>query len=296
MALKESAYIFYTFTNCISDLEFLQITCNEFGLYLYVEENRKTANYMISGKTFVIDIFYEREEETCTEEGEDAQSIGSSVMQIGKEQVEAAFQRIKKVGISLLEEEWSSYFKLCTFSFMFHLKNKDYYNAYRLISSIIKYDSEEENAGFSEIIRKLKLIESTQCGPLDYSFLHHVPLVHHKIDSESKLNNSLGIFSCINESGRENLYNITDIKNIPLIDVLVDVIIEMFIYGIEISIEERVIISACINKEKCCIEVDGRGQVIVDGVVDRYRTLLFKRTSSLYHVICETGVEVAHTV
>ncbi|KFG26848.1 uncharacterized protein NESG_01004 [Nematocida ausubeli] len=296
MVLKDSAYIFYTFSNCMNDLEFLQMMCNEFSLHLYVEENRKTANYMISGKTFVIDIFYEREEEIHTEEGEDAQSIGSSVVQIGKERVETVSQRIKKVGISLLEEEWSAYFTICTFSIMFHLKNKDYYSTYKLIQNVIQYDSEEDQSGFALIIKRLKALEEKGVSPLEYSFLHHKPVMRHIINSTGRLYTSLGVFSWIEDDSTQKLYNLTDLREIPLNSTVIDIIIEMFIYGVKITIGKGVVVNAYVDSNCFQVEVGEDGYVLVNNEIDRYRTLLLKRTNSLYHVLCETGLEVEYIV
>lgn len=295
MAWKDYAYTFYTQTNSINDLEFLQLLCNDFSWHLYAEENRKGANYMISEKTFVIDIFYERDEEgSPSEEVEDTQSMGSSVIQIGKERVESVYRAIKKVDISLIEEEWSFYFRICTFSVMFHLKNRDYYNIYRLMRNLQKYDTEEED-GFGQIIRRLKDISERTGKRVEYSFLTDRPVVYHEIDTDSTLYKSLGLFSYV-EGDQYRIYNrriesVSEIEEVQN-ELYVSLLIEMMVYNIEVELTGTVIIPARIDGRECTVEVAADGYVLVDGEVDEYRTLLLKRTESMYHVIRETEVEV----
>lgn len=296
MGWRDCAYVFYTYTNCINDLEFLQILCDEFSWHLYAEENRKGANYMISGKTFVIDIFYERdEEEDILEEDKDTQSMGSSVIQIGKERVESVYRVIKKVDISLIEEEWSSYFKICTYSVMLHLKKKEYYNVYRLMKNIQKYDTEDED-GFGSIVQKIKKISEGGKRQADYSFLLHKPVVYHKVDTKSPLYDALGMFSSVEEDGLYRIYN-RIVKDSGEIDEIgkklcLNVIIEMMIYNIEIVLDDNIVIPGRIDEKEKRIEVTLDGYVLVDGEIDKYRSLLLKRTESMAHVIRETEIEV----
>ncbi|KAI5191311.1 hypothetical protein NEMIN01_1470 [Nematocida minor] len=295
MGWKDYEYAFYTYTDCISDLEFLQLLCDEFSWHLYAEENKQGANYMISGKTFVIDIFYEREEkENQQDDGEDAQSMGSSVIQIGKERVESIYRAIKKVDISLIEEEWSSYFRIFTFSIMLHLKNREYYNVYKLLKNLLQYDTEEEHKGFGSVIKELKGVEGHGVESVDYSFLQHKPVRYHRINSTSRLYSMLGLFSYVQPDYTYKLYNLSDVENKLENSTHVEIIVEMLLYNVDISIEkENIVINGKINGEYCRVEINSDGYVLVDGTVDKYRTLLLKRTESMYHVIRETEIEVS---
>lgn len=292
MDWKDCAYIFYTYTNCINDLEFLQLLCNDFGLHLYAEENKKGTNYMISGKTFVIDIFYERKEKVVQDYIEDTQSLGSSVVQIGKERVENIYSAIQNVSLSLMEEEWSSYFRIFTLSIIFHLKNKDYHSTYNLIKNLLKYDKEEEAEGFPALVNQLKELSEKIVYPIEYSVLLHKPIALHSVKSSGKLFDLFGLFSCIEQDYTHSLYNLQKIEEIPTNPVHVNIIIEMLTYNIDIKIEDKIIISGSINGRKCKIEIRDDGYILVDGEIDRYRTLLLKRTESMYHVIRETEIQI----
>ncbi|KAH9386216.1 uncharacterized protein NEMAJ01_1112 [Nematocida major] len=293
MEWRSIAYAFYAQTNCINDLEFLQIVCDEFSWHLYAEESKKGTNYMISGKTFVIDIFYEREEEDAqTEDAEDTHSVGSSVIQIGKERMESVYRNIKSVSLSLIEEEWSGYFKLCTFSIMHHLKNKDYYNAYKVLSSLVKYDTEDEAAGFGSIVQRLKSIAEADAVKVGYSFVRDMPVAYYSIESTGVLCKEVGLFSYVQPDHTRRLYNISREEEIPKSTLCIDVIIEMLIYNIEVCIESSISMEGKIDGVLCRIEVREDGFILVNGNIDTYRTLLLKRTDSMYHVIRETGIEI----
>ncbi|KAI5180328.1 hypothetical protein NEOKW01_0632 [Nematocida sp. AWRm80] len=321
---KEYFYTFGTYSKTLTDLEFLQSVCQECSLHLYVEENRTGRNYMISGSTFVIDILYSKEEIEVfpSDKGiSDGMSVGSSVLQIGKEKIESVVDKeVEKISLSLIEESWSKSLPLVINSLTILLRKKEYTCVSRVIKSLLAYDKEEtdkENKGFGAIIEKSKGLEKqlgNKIGSLgasvDYSFLSHAHVLYWYSDTSSEA----VVYTILTDSNRTILhgeeYSLDEMKR--LIDTLKESSVSWSV--ISESLSHSIPMKIIIDKKKIhsifgkiededdvpesILELSGliegvlkkvyilsTGYIWIDGAIDKHRSILLKRTESIKHVM-----------
>lgn len=326
----ECLLLFYSLSKCANDLEVIQVLCTRYMLQLYVEESKSTINYLISGKTLVIDMSYAKKQEYCINEDRtmgDTQSIGSSIVQVGKEKQEIEVlspenKKLKEIKLTLLEEKWSVYFKLFTTRLFMYFRSKEYDKAGELIHHLLQYDK-EEGRNFAAVVNELTSLEkeigatismlesTTQFNwQLNYSLIDHKPclifspggipgllsatiLVSATIEGTNPLR--FRFFSeYMNEDSMMDMC--ARLRRDPVVFHLLS---ESHIYGIPVQVKKTekdtgVILTfvAEIDKVDSHIQINGDLEVMVDGVLDKHKTLILKRTESLNHVIWHTNLEV----
>lgn len=321
----ECLLLFYSLSKCANDLEVIQALCTRYMLQLYIEESKSSINYLVSGKTLVIDISYAKNQESSINEDwaiGDTQSIGSSIVQVGKEKQEIEVhspenRRLREIKLNLLEDKWSVYFKLLTTRLFMHFRSKEYDRAGELVHHLLQYDKEEgrnfaavanELAGLEkELGASISTLESrTQFRwQLNYSLMRHKPClilrpdggVPSFVSATIEAIDPLRFRFFSEEMGIDSVIDMcASLRGDPVVFHLLS---ESHVHGIPVRVEKTekdvgitLNLVAEIDKAYSHIQINGDLEVMVDGVLDRHKTLILKRTESLSHLIWHTGIEV----
>ncbi|OAG29389.1 hypothetical protein NEDG_00522 [Nematocida displodere] len=320
-AWGENFFMFCSETKQTTDLEFLQSLCGKCGLLLYVDESKTGANYMISGKTFVIDIIYGivgnapmKEEKIAS----DTLSVGSGAYHPGKEKVEDAHKTMKKINLSLMEEFWSKYFTMFTKSLWTYLKQQEYLKIYELVYELVKYDNEDTSTekSFYGIVGKMEaavaLLEKKQLleeFEVNYSFQDHAICLLARgrppREFEEDVFSSHQIYAVLEENATHarlsrNRYAVEDISGVlnhlARNRMVWKVVSESIMHRVPITLTGSgeglgVCFGGAIDRKKQKIWITPAREVEVGKSADKYRTLLLQRTESILHVIKETDID-----
>lgn len=312
---KENYLMLWERVGEVNDANILQFMCNACNLHLYMEERKGETNYMISGNAFVIDIVYTREEGSEITENwglTENQSIESSVAQVGKEKEEDIVHRkMTRVCFSLIEEVWSVYFKEFTYKIHMYLQKRKYIKLYDMIREMIKYDkevTEENKKSFSVLAQKGYDIEGMISakkitGVVNYSFEHHKYCIVWEGEKKQNI-----IYALLNETGKsvefggnkctieEAERKVSVLRTKPLLwQIMAESLLLGYLLQLEIEKDRkrkdicRVIFIDRSNikannrtKNECReISIDEHGYVSIDNEVNKYYTLIMKRTESM---------------
>ncbi|KAI5184405.1 hypothetical protein NEHOM01_0150 [Nematocida homosporus] len=317
--LGENCFLLLEQIGGVSDIEFLQRLCERCGLHLYVEENRRGTNYMLSGNAFVLDIFYRKEESLQVNDSwlvSDNQSIESSVVQVGKEKIEdVPLRKVDRVSLSLLDESWSVYFQIFTQQVYLYLRHKEYTKLYELVCNVAKYDREcqegRENKGFGTFVEQAKQLEKTlgkKEGEVNYCVATHT----HCVLWSSPDAESYPVYAAI-AGKKKNVSFLGENKSLAEVERVVEVlrenpllwrvVAESLLFGIGplVSLTLQSVPSGLVFCEmgppKKHVLIQNNGYVLVGDTPSSYqfhsdRSLLIKRTHSIWYLIKEEGIVV----
>ncbi|KAI5188677.1 hypothetical protein NECID01_0290 [Nematocida sp. AWRm77] len=145
-------FLFYEQLDSCQDDAFLRTVCTRDNLYFYVENEKNTIHYILSGHSFVIDLFYLKEEKEGVLEEQStpgAQGGRNSFSQTERDKPEETEKVLARITVTLVEEAWSKYFQCFSSTLFMYLAQKKYVLAAMLIEELCKYDGEDSSKGRS---------------------------------------------------------------------------------------------------------------------------------------------------
>lgn len=291
----------------VEDLEALKYICNACSLNLYIEDSRKGVNYMVSGNSFVLDIFYKKEESNLPPESlliSDNQSVEGSLIQSRDKVENIPHKNVDKVSLSLLEEKWEKFFRLFTHKVFHCLRRKKYLRIYQLLRKITLYDGEEakENIMFGEAVKRAEEIQENMQNILEnngsainYSVEKDIPCVlwkneelpEHPICFAVEKKEFLLLEKRYSEEEMLSL-----VAHLRSSEILWKSVSEHKVFGISEALEVHreadyldLHLDVGAAEDKRRIRITRKGAVQEKESINRYYTLLMKRGGSLLHLI-----------
>ncbi|KAI5171367.1 hypothetical protein NEFER03_0726 [Nematocida sp. LUAm3] len=312
---REGYLMFLEESGEVENLEALQYICGKCELNLYIEDNRKGVNYMVSGNSFVLDIFYGKEESNFVQESSlisDNQSMEGSLVQSRERMEKVQNKSVDKVSLSLLDEKWEKYFNGFTCKIFYCLRRKKYLRLYELLKKFATYDGEDmkENVIFGEVVKRLIEVEkNVKNNQFKKYYLEKKIEINYCIEEDLvELVWRHGEWDkypmCYGVCGDEyvlfgNRYNgievIGIIEKIMDSEILWKVLSEYQIFGMRERIDVDTLgewVDIYLEGEEEKIRISKKGDVYEKDCINGYYTLLMKRLCSLEHFIrCRRGVD-----